>query len=327
MAVNDFDKAARYAARMDPEAFLGWVLNLPSGAFDFRTWEDTRGVVFPGGDDRTGDTVAHLSRADTGGEPWLFAVEFQLEPDPLMFGRMLQYLGNLWCVLKPDDGRGSRFAPAAVVLNLTGSGVATRRYEWAAAGVSTTLQVNEWDLQGESADELLVKIETGEVGRAVLPWVPLMTGAGEPGTIERWKALAETEPDDRRRSNFGGLALVFADATGRYELWSRSLEGWNMKRSRAVLKWLEEGEQVGLEKGEALGLEKGQALGLEKGQALGLEKGQRLGQVEFLEAALTTKFGPLPPAVLEQLRQLPDDRLKAMPGLLFSANSIADLGL
>ena len=152
MAVNDFDKAARYAARVDPEAFLGWVLTLPAEAFAFAGWPDTRGVVFPGGDDRTGDTVAHVTRTDTGGEPWLFAVEFQVEPDAEMFGRMLEYLGNLWRRVRPDGARGSRFAPVGVVVNLTGTGNATRQHVWPAAGVTTTLLVNERNLASESAD-------------------------------------------------------------------------------------------------------------------------------------------------------------------------------
>ncbi len=339
MAVNDFDQAARYAARMDPDAFLGWALTLPAEAFGFAGWLDTRGVTFPGGDDRTGDTVAHVTRADAGGEPWLFAVEFQLEPDAEMFGRMLEYLGNLWRRVKPDGERGSRFAPVGVVVNLTGTGNATREYVWPAAGVNTTLQVNERNLATESAEELLVKIGTGVVSRAVLPWVPLMTGADEAGIVKWWRELAEAEPDDRRRSNYGGLAKIFADAAGRFPLWSHALEGWNMKRSRAVLEWLEEGEQVGLAKGEQVGLAKGEQVGLAKGEQVGLAKGEqvglakgqalgaRLGQLEFLEATLTSKFGELPADSLERLRALSDERLKAMPGLLFSAATLADLGL
>ncbi len=119
--------------------------------------------------------------------------------------------------------------------------------------------------------------------------------------------MAEAEPDDRRRSNYGGLAKVFADAAGRYPLWSQALEGWNMKRARPVLEWLEEGKQVGLVEGQALG--------------------ERIGRLEFLEAAITSKFGELPEAVLEHLRQLPDERLEAMPGVLLSAATLADLGL
>ncbi len=169
MAVNDFDQAARYAVRMDPDAFLGWVLTLPTEAFGFAGWLDTRGVAFPGGDDRTGDTVAHVTRTDAGGEPWMFAVEFQLEPDAEMFGRMLEYLGNLWRRVRPDSERGSRFAPVGVVVNLTGTGNATRQHVWPAAGVNTTLLVNERNLATESANELLVTIESGTVSRAVLP--------------------------------------------------------------------------------------------------------------------------------------------------------------
>ncbi len=57
-------------------------------------------------------------------------VEFQTQPDPEMFGRLLGYLTGLWLMLRPDDEQGSRFHVGAAVVNLTGSGSAGRELRW-----------------------------------------------------------------------------------------------------------------------------------------------------------------------------------------------------
>lgn len=109
MPQNVFDKASRFTADIDPPGFVGWLLGMPADAFAFRRWLNTRGVPFPGGADRISDTVAHLDDLAQHGVPWAIDVEFQVEPDPLMFGRMLGYLSGLWLALRPDEERGSRF--------------------------------------------------------------------------------------------------------------------------------------------------------------------------------------------------------------------------
>jgi hypothetical protein len=139
MPVNHFDQASRFAAKLDTAAFLGWLLNLTSEQFAFAGWLDTRGVPFPGATDRVSDTVARIERADQHGVPWAIAVEFQSQPDPTMFGRMLGYLSGLWLNCKPDAERGSRFQLGAAVVNLTGSGSASRDMEWPNAGLHTRL--------------------------------------------------------------------------------------------------------------------------------------------------------------------------------------------
>lgn len=55
--------------------------------------------------------------------------------------------------------------------------------------------------------------------------------------IPRWTALASAEPDARRRSDYAGLALVFAEAAGCSDPWKQALHGWNMKQSQQVLQW------------------------------------------------------------------------------------------
>ncbi len=245
MPKNVFDQASRFAARLDPTGFLGWALNLPAGGCPFRGWLDVRGVAFPGGEERTGDTVARVDDPAANGVPWAVAVEFQTDPDPLMFGRLLGYLSGLWLSVKPDAERGSRYCVGAVVVNLTGVGTASRHFHWDAAGMTTRLGVVERNLERESADDLLGRIGTGERSRCLLPWIPLMTGGGEEGIVERWKREAEAEPDDRRRSEFAGLAKVFAEAARRKDLWVESLRGWNVKQSTVVSGWMDEGRAEG----------------------------------------------------------------------------------
>ena len=194
MAGNAFDKAARYAAKLDPVGFLGWALGRPPSAFAYREWLDTRLIPFPGGDDRTGDTVAGLDNHDAGGVPLAVAVEFLLEPDPLMFGRMMVYLGGIWLGKKPDPERGSRYSVTGVVVYLTGRGNASRQFEWAEAGVKTELLLREWGMQSELAADLLGGIETGAVSHTLLPWIPLMTGADQAGIVEVWMRLAGGVP-------------------------------------------------------------------------------------------------------------------------------------
>jgi hypothetical protein len=219
MAQNEFDQASRYAAKLDPVGFLSWLLRLPVEVFRFREWLDTRSLPFPGEPDRIRDTVAHLEDLAMNGMPWALPVEFQIEPDPEMFGRLLQYLGSLWIEKRPDPEPGSRFCVGAVVVNLTGQGNSSRDYHWPAAGVRCHLGVWERNLADLSAGETLADVASGKTARCVLPWVPLLQAGDELGIIQRWVELASAEPDMRRRSDYGGLALVFAEAARRQEAW------------------------------------------------------------------------------------------------------------
>lgn len=240
-----FDQAARYTARIDPPGFLGWAFGLPPAGFEFRGWLDTRAVPFPGDPDRANDTVAGVGDPAAGGVPWAVAVEFQNRPDPDMFGRLVVYLGGLWLALRPDAERGSRFHLGAVVVNLTGVGLSGRDMRWSAAGLVTHLGVVERNLEREPAADLLGGIDAGRVSRGLLPWVPLMAGADDPGLLDHWAELAAAEPDRRRRADYGGLARVFAEKSGAKELWHAKLEGWEVEESAVVNEWIARGTARG----------------------------------------------------------------------------------
>lgn len=304
MPVNPFDKASRFAAKLDAHAFLSWLLGAPAEALVFRRWLDTRGLPFPGDPDRTSDTVAQLDNAAEHGVPWAVAVEFQTAPDPDMFGRLLGYLAGLWLNLRPDAARGSRFHVGAAVVNLTGTGAASRDLRWHGTGLVTRLGVAERNLERESADDLLSGIESGRWSRCLLPWVPLMTGGGDPGIIDRWKLLADGEPDRRRKAEYGGIALLFADRAGRKDVWHAKLEGWNVEESTVVNEWIAIGEKRGETRGEA--------------------RGRVEGQQTSLLGVLVRKFGPVPEGVVAAVRGTSDaDRLQDLLWLAATAPDLA----
>jgi hypothetical protein len=49
--------------------------------------------------------------------------------------------------------------------------------------------------------------------------------------------LADAEPDRRLKANYAGLALIFASAAGRKDIWKKALEGWNVIESSVVNEW------------------------------------------------------------------------------------------
>lgn len=314
MAGNYYDKASRFAAKLDSAGFVGWLLDLPAERFTFRRWLETRGVPFPGNPDRVGDTVAHLDNAAEHGVPWALAVEFQSQPDPEMFGRLLGYLSGLWLNVRPDSERGSRFHVGAAVVNLAGSGSAAREMRWGAAGLATHLAVVERNLERESAEELLAGIEAGRLSRCLLPWVPLMSGGERAETVDRWKVAASGDPSSRRRAEFAVLAILFANKAGRKVLWQEKLEGWNVEESEYVNEWIAVGEARGEARGVALGEARGEARGqLREACGLILRLGAR-------------RFGPAPAAAEAAIRAIGDrDRLERIAERTLDATGWDDL--
>src|SRR5262249_29797774 len=161
-----------------------------------------------------------------GGLPWAIILEFQSEPDPKMFGRLLVYKGLIWLGLKASEEKGDRFAVGSLVVNLTKIGNSDRQYEWPEAQQRTITGKSDRNLCEYDASEVLAGIEQGRLSRVILPWIVLMKGAGEDVIMARWLAVAAAEPDEKRRSDHGGLALVFAELTPHAAAWKQALKGW-----------------------------------------------------------------------------------------------------
>jgi len=236
-----FDQGARYLAKRNPVGFFRWRIARFLGNFRFVGWLDTSRIAFPGEPDRICDTVAEFIPVD-GSEPRrIMDVEFSAEPEGDMLERLGEYAFRLRRELRYGRGQDGKYVVVTMLINMTG------------AQQADTLDMRETDLDGsgiylktdlatlreEDAARTMARIDRGELDRCVLPWIVLMHGAGEVVNIEEWKRLAGAEPDSRLRSDYGGLALVFAELVGNAALWRRALEGWNVRQSQQVLEWQE----------------------------------------------------------------------------------------
>lgn len=278
MPPNRFDQACRYAAKLDAVGLLCWLLGEDAAELRFRTWLDTRTLPFPGDPERTCDTVAWLADADPAIE-WAVPIEFSLEPNGEFFGRLLVYLGQLWLEIRPTEAGKERFSVGAVVVNLTGYGHTSTTMTLRRTGMRTSLEVVERNLCDKDATALLDAI-AGGASRCLLPWIPLMHGGDETGIIQRWIELASQETDSRRRGDYGGLALVFAEAAKRLPVWKEALKEWNVIESQQVLEWM----------------------------AMGEAKGEARGEINSLLEVLATRFPPGAPAQLEAAIRASNDR-------------------
>jgi hypothetical protein len=166
-------------------------------------------------------------------------------------------------------------------------------------GAGTEFTVVLRTLATQSAAQTLARIGAGELSRGVLPWIVLMQGGGEVSIIEEWKRLASGEPEARKRSDYAGLALVFAELAGCRPAWETALEGWNMVESQVVKGWQEKARIEGRAEGRA------EALRANLGQVL---------QVRFQQ--------PLPPEISDQITAANLDTLQRWFGLALRAASL-----
>lgn len=131
-----------------------------------------------------------------------------------------------------------------------------------------------------------------------------MHGGAEAAIMECWRELAAQEPDRRRRGDYGGLALVFAEAAGCLEVWKEALKEWNMIESQQVLEWMAQGEA--------------------KGKAEGMVQGEARGEANAVLRLLAKRFPPGPTKDLTAAIEATTDlqRLRNWFDLAYAANSL-----
>ncbi len=247
-----YDQAGRYVIKRRPGAFLTWRAPALWAAWKLTRWQDTRTLPFPGEPDRVCDTVAEMQHRAEPHRRCLVNVEVQARPDADMLERLGEYALRLRRELHYGP-TGGKYVVLCLVLNLTGAEQPRRLdmtvSEWGEAG--QWLQVAQGTLRDESAAQTLARIAAGELERWVLPWLPLLRGAAEAANLKAWKRLARQEPDRRSRSDFGALAVVFAELAGTAAVWRQALKGWNMQESPQVLEWQAEARAEGRAEGRA----------------------------------------------------------------------------
>jgi hypothetical protein len=241
--VNDFDKAARYAARLlDPEGFLLWILGETLWqAWRWLGWLDTQSVPFPGEPDRRADTVPYFDHRQGQSPPLATVIEFMSQARNVTPERLAEYGLRLRRELPYQTNPRVEYDVIGIVVNLTGQAA---EENWAVAppdcdGLGLWGRVGVRNLCLHSAQDTLAAIASKQVAHSVLPWVPLMLGAEKSDIVDEWRRLGEDRIDQIKRAEYGGLALVFADLVDRFDVWKKGLEGWNVERSRVTLEWEE----------------------------------------------------------------------------------------
>ena len=76
---------------------------------------------------------------------------------------------------------------------------------------------------------------------------------------------------------------------------------------------------------EQRGLERGLLEGEQKGRQEGEQKGRQEGKQSLLQKLLTKRFGPLPEAVLEQIRSASTEQIDAWADRVFDATSLEEV--
>lgn len=253
---SPYDEAAREAAKMfDANAFLAWLM--PEVAAEYNClpeWLDARQKK------RTCDAVAGWTRKEDG-SPLATVIEFLTRPRKRYLRIVARYVLDIELDVPYQKGRkGLKRVPyqaVGLILLLTG-----QMKRAIAGGDFRKLKLGRrrWTvpviaLSQQSAMKTLERILAGELGRCVLPWIPLMDGGDTPAVMERWREVALTEPNATFRAQYGTLALVFADAARRVTMWEVALEGWNVKDEEGPLlqRWRAASEARGEVRGEARG--------------------------------------------------------------------------
>ncbi len=235
--MTDFDKAARFAARLlDPPGFLRWILNdLSWTAWRWTGWLDTQTVAFPGEPDLRPDTVPTFERTAADAPPLATIIEFMSQPRWIILERLGEYAFRLRRELPYQTDPRVPYDVIGIVVNLTG---AMDSGNWSMAppdcgGFGLWSRTKPRNLSTMDAPSVLASIASGNVALCILPWIALMRGGSEPATIEEWKRLAMTEKDEEKRRVYAGLALVFADLlaawTSGKRVWRTGT--WNDRRS------------------------------------------------------------------------------------------------
>jgi hypothetical protein len=227
-----FDETARRACKVSGLGLTQWLdrFAAESMAADFASWDDTRRTSWPGGPERTDDVVCVLRRR-ADGKPAHLIVEAATEPRADDRARL-----GIYELLLAIEVRGVLEGGPPIygaIIHLTGTRKGGPLILTRSAGDPGVLvkPLEVW-LADESAADALALIEAGEVALCILPLVVLMRGGGEPQAIERWKRLAEREPDVEKRAAYRHFALEFAELTPELVNWQRGLEGWEVRESQ-----------------------------------------------------------------------------------------------
>jgi hypothetical protein len=241
--VAELDQTARYVLKLAPAEAIRWLLSDLDADLAFTRWLDTETIAYPGEPGRRCDTVAELVSRGGKSAPWALVLEAEARPTATILDRVLEYEARLLRRLRHGPRRRDRYLVAAVVIFLRGrKKQLALQMQLPGTTLGLSLTVGTMSLARESAAATVERIGRGELGRSIMPWVPLMAGGDDAAVIAEWVRLAGTEPNAQRRGDVPGLALIFADSVGRLPVWKQALEGFDMWESQVIREWKTEAQ-------------------------------------------------------------------------------------
>jgi hypothetical protein len=230
-----YDQAARFAARMCPEAVLPNLLGVGYSGRQIG-WFNTRSIPMPGGADREADLVPELE-GDEGRV--LLVLEFQSEHDDDKLDVSLLEAATLRVYARHGEGNSEKYRVFAALIYLKGECPQSVLDMTLPYRGGTHHRALVWDVCKNDARISLDKLEAGRVSWGVLFWLPLMKGGCDADVLARWKALAERlAPTPEALVGLRGCGRVFADLVGKRPEWERAMGVSLVTESEVVNEWM-----------------------------------------------------------------------------------------
>ena len=246
----ELEQTARYALKVAPAEALRWLLPDLDADLAFTRWLDTETIAFPGEPGRRCDTVAELVSRSGTTPPWALVLEVEARLRSTILDRVLEYEVRLLRKLRHGPHRRDRYQVAAVLILLSGQrGDLKLNMRLPGTKLGLRSRAGTRSLARQRAADRLARIDRGELGLSLLPWLPLMAGGGDPATVQEWLRLASKETVAERRRDCAGLAKVFAERAGWLPVWKEALETFDMWQSQVIKEWKDAGRQEGRQEG------------------------------------------------------------------------------
>lgn len=233
--MNDYDKGARFGAKLAPRPHASWLLPGASRTMRFSRWLDSQSAPRPGEPDRRCDTIMELVHREGRSHPRAVVLESFTRPDEDALDRTGEYLWRFRRSLRHGPQRQrDKYPPlVGVMLFLTG-----RCAEKNAAsdlpdeiGVKNSVEPKVVEMQEQNGLVFLEQIAENRLSAYLLFWVVLMLHGQKASTARWWTRLCRERLGAADAREVAGLAWNFCDLTDCRAVWRPYLESFIVEQS------------------------------------------------------------------------------------------------
>jgi hypothetical protein len=285
--LTDFDVAARFGAKLSGVDFIKLICQVDF-PIRFDRWIDSRTQASPDSRNLSADLIGSFHDDSQGGVPWCFILEFKSRPDPNSADQLRGYQSEVKHE-RPDPEPRSVYRFALGVINLTGEQTFPAPVRFGVSSIESMSPPFVVNLATFDAETVLERIDRGELGYTVLPFLVLMKNADCPEFVTRWLEYLSKETNPRYRREYRVMALIFAQCCGRLDLWTPHLKENEMVLSELTKRVMNNVREEGVKEGHKEGLKEGHKEGLKDGEAIGTLKGQIRLLERFLSLSTTSE--------------------------------------